>query len=357
MQQTETGYNIVKGNGGKEELEQYRLCFLRDGVERTTANLNWLHHENLLHKNEIYYAMQGLQMAAIYTALPVIFRINGVPQPALQSIDTLTDKDHRGKGLFIKLANNLYKDAAQAGFKLIYGFPNPNSAPGFYQKLQWHSFGEVPFLLKPLNPFYLLKKAINRKPHTDFSSTNYLFDAPRVVKQHSNSSIQAIDHFGADYDEIWNRASADIKICADRSAAYMNWRYIQKPGEHYYRYGLYEGNKLTGVVVFSIKHKHGGLVGTILELVFDPSDTGKGKQLLKLATKLCKKQKVDVMLAWSLKGCFNYAAYKKAGYFSLPEKIRPQKLYLGVRVLESSLENNVLNLQNWYISYSDSDTA
>ncbi|MEO6671546.1 MAG: GNAT family N-acetyltransferase [Ferruginibacter sp.] len=357
MQNTQSEYRIIKGTAGDEELEKYMLCFLRDGADRNMANLKWLHHENLLHSNVIYYAMKGEEMAAIYTALPVIFRINQQLFPALQSIDTLTDIDHRGKGLFIKLANALYNDAAANQYKLVYGFPNPNSAPGFYKKLHWQSFGEAPFLFKPLNPFYFFKKIIKRKPHTDFSSSNYIFNAPQGKDVNKDIVIRQVNLFEEDYNEIWKLASKQIHICVDRSAAYLNWRYVDKPGEHYYRYGIYSNNKLSGIVVFSIKNKHGGLVAYVMELVFDPAKINLGKQLLKFANGLCKKNKVDVVLAWSIPGCFNYAAYKGSGYYNLPEKLRPQKLYLGARSFDESLAPMLSNIKNWYISYSDSDTA
>ena len=357
MQQPSTEYRIVKGSAGNDELEKYRLCFEKNGTERDMRNLQWLHHQNLLKQNSIYYAMQGDEIAGIYTALPVAFKINDAVFPALQSIDTLTDIGHRGKGLFIKLANRLYEEAPANNYVLIYGFPNDNSAPGFFKKLQWTSFGEAPFLLKPLNPFYFLKKLLNRKKHTDFSSTNHIFDAPATKQLGGDEVIRVISSFQRDYDKLWQLAAQHIKVCVNRSSSYMNWRYVDKPGEHYYRYGVYTKNVLTGIIVFSIKHKHDGRVGYIMELIFDPADNSTGKQLLKFATQLFRKEHTDVVLAWSLPGSFNYSAYRKSGYYVLPEKLRPQQLFVGARVFDAGKASLVADIKNWYLSYSDSDTA
>ena len=290
-------------------------------------------------------------------ALPVMFRINGVQVPALQSIDTLTDIDHRGKGLFIKLALRLYKEAAASGFALIYGFPNENSAPGFFKKLNWISFGEAPFLFKPLNPFYFIKKLVHRKKHTDFSSTNYIFNAPKSFSPVSGAVIKSVDHFGDDYNRLWQLAAENIKVCIDRSAAYMNWRYVDKPGEHYYRYGLYVKDTLAAVMIFSIKNKHDGVIGYIMDLIIDPADVAPGKHLLKFASQLFKKHKVDVVLTWNLPGSFNHSCYKQSGYLRLPEKLRPQKLFIGAMALDRARAGLVEDIKNWYISYADSDTA
>lgn len=357
MSDTNLTYDLVKGVADNDELALYKRCFEENGTERDLENLQWLHQQNLVKAHTIYYAKQHAEVAGIYTALPVLFKVNDAVVPALQSIDTLTDIKHRGKGLFPKLAKKLYADAAENKYELVYGFPNDSSGPGFFNKLGWTSFGEVPFLLKPLNYFFFVKKFLNRKKTPSFSSENHIFHAPENVVLNRNTAIKKIANFGADYDQLWKSAGETIKVCVDRSAAYMNWRYVQKPGEHYYKYGLYVNEQLQGVVVFSIKKKHDGLIAYLMELVYEPTNEKAGKQLLKFATKQCKSQQVDVILAWSLPHSYNNNAYKKAGYYNLPEKIRPQKLFFGVRPFNETNTNNILNITNWYISYSDADTG
>ncbi|MFT3909278.1 MAG: GNAT family N-acetyltransferase [Ferruginibacter sp.] len=357
MQNSQTEYTIIKSSASNGELEKYLECFERNGTKRSMENLQWLHHQNLVHDNAIYYAMKGDALAGIYTALPVIFKVNDSLLPGLQSIDTLTDIDHRGKGLFIKLANRLYDEEAANKFALVYGIPNENSAPGFFTKLKWTSFGEAPFLLKPFNIFFFVKKIFKRKKQTDFSWSNYIFDAPKTYHVNMNTVIKSIDLFDDAYDKMWKVAGKDIKVCVDRSAAYMNWRYVTKPAEFYYRYGLYINDQLSGAIVFTIKHKHDGLVGYIMELIFDPANKKAGDQLMRFSSRLCRQHKVDAMLAWSLPGCFNRATYKKAGYYVLPEKFRGQQLYFGVRAFDPSIAPVVNDINNWYMSYSDSDTA
>jgi hypothetical protein len=55
----------------------------------------------------------------------------------VQSGDTMTHKNHVGKGLFIHLAKLTYKLAKLEGASMVFGFPNDNSYPGFVKKLDW----------------------------------------------------------------------------------------------------------------------------------------------------------------------------------------------------------------------------
>ena len=357
MEQQSSMYNIVKGIADDNELEKYRVCFVNNGTERVLKNLQWLHQQNLVNANTIYYAMHDKEVAGIYTALPVLFKIGNEIMPALQSIDTLTDIAHRGKGLFPKLAKKLYADAADNNYALVYGFPNDSSGPGFFNKLEWISFGEVPFLFKPLNIFYFINKFLKKKNISGLPEENYSYDAPISAKINSSTELKLLTSFGVSYDIVWAEAAKKIAVCANRNAAYMNWRFVAKPDEIYYRYGLYSNGKLHGVVVFTIKRKHGGLIGYLMELIYDPQNETAGKQLLKFASAQCKKQKADTILAWSIPECFNYAVYKKCGYFNLPEKLRPQQLFLGVRAFNKINSQLILDVKNWYISYADSDTG
>ncbi|MEO6404099.1 MAG: GNAT family N-acetyltransferase [Ferruginibacter sp.] len=357
MQEVSKNYSIVKGIADDLELENYRQCFQKNGTERDIKNLQWLHKQNQANTHTIFYAMDGNNVAAIYTALPVLFKIDGKTIPALQSIDTMTDEFHRGKGLFIKLAAALYEDAAERKFALVYGFPNQNSASGFFKKLKWVSFSEAPFMLKPLRLSYFFKKIFNRKKAPDYSSANHIFPAPHRIQLKGDFIIKAIDLFEESYDSLWRSASNSFKVGISRDAAYMNWRYVQKPGEYYYRYGLFENGRLKAVVVFSIKKKHDGLIGYLMELIFSPGDNKSGKAILKFASTIFRQQKTDVVLAWCFHHSFNYESYKNAGYYDLPLKLRPQKLFLGVRAFDDENRALIENADNWYISYSDSDTV
>lgn len=84
----------------------------------------------------IAYSSAG-EPAAYYGVFPCKAIINGKTCLAAQSGDTMTHPDHRGKGLFIKLAKAAYELAKNEGIKFVFGFPNENSYHGFVKKLAW----------------------------------------------------------------------------------------------------------------------------------------------------------------------------------------------------------------------------
>lgn len=85
----------------------------------------------------------GGEPAAYYGVFPCMVYYNGNKFLAAQSGDTMTHKNHQGKGLFTMLAKKTYELAKAEGIHFVFGFPNENSFPGFVRKLQWEHFDDM----------------------------------------------------------------------------------------------------------------------------------------------------------------------------------------------------------------------
>lgn len=75
--------------------------------------------------------------AAYYGVFPIILREKAHTHLIAQSGDTMTAPQHQKKGLFTRLAKEAYQLSAELGIKLVFGFPNKFSFPGFKHKLEW----------------------------------------------------------------------------------------------------------------------------------------------------------------------------------------------------------------------------
>lgn len=73
---------------------------------------------------------------AYYGVIPCFIQFENEKILAAQSADTMTHPTYRNKGLFVKLATHTFQLCIQLGIRLIFGFPNQHSYPGFI-KLGW----------------------------------------------------------------------------------------------------------------------------------------------------------------------------------------------------------------------------
>ncbi len=88
-------------------------------------------------------AWDGPRLAAHYVTCPVEAHIDGRLTKGLLSLNTVTDPDYQGRGLFTRLADATYAQGAAAGYQFVIGVANANSTPGFLRKLGFQDVGRL----------------------------------------------------------------------------------------------------------------------------------------------------------------------------------------------------------------------
>jgi sulfur relay (sulfurtransferase) DsrC/TusE family protein len=340
------------------DLKQYVNLFQSNGItDKSQEIVVWQHVNNPGNNIYISFAIEknNTDCAALYTIFPVRFKYFDSTFEGAQSIDTITDLKYRGKGLFIMLAKHLYSKALNQGIQFIYGFPNKNSISGFLKKLNWVEVADVPFLIKPLRPKYFLRFLPVLK-HIAFLFPDFSFQSKRKSASLKNYQIKSIQTFDQSIDQVWETFSKKINIAVHRSQSYMHWRITQKPNGDYITYGLYsDDNKLCAVISYTIKKKHNGTIGYIMDYFYEYEHEKPARELIKKVMDEMNAQKVDAVLAWCFKHSPNYSHYKESGFYYMPTKIRPIELHFGTLDMAGNFQG-LSKKENWYISYLDSDT-
>lgn len=345
--------DIVIKNINKETIELYQKCFENNGSAKTLEKIEWQFLNTPSQKKLVDIGVDLVtdKVAAVYAVFPVDFKIGNQKYLGCQSLDTMTDVDYRGKGLFVKLAADVYQKAHADGLKLVYGFPNGSSIHGFVKKLTWQVLDPVPFLIKPLNSSYFTKKI---KPLAWLPNVKIAFSG----KKNSHIRIENKNEFPLEVNRIWERFSKNIQVAVCRDKTYLDWRYLQKPDEDYQILHAYtDDNKYIGLMVYSIKEKHGGKIAYVMEYLFDPEFEKEAAELMKATVNACIKANADCILSWCFDHAPNFFHHKKFGFFNMPEKLRPIELHFGARAFDPSLSELINDRKNWYLSYSDSDTV
>lgn len=106
-----------------------------------------------------YLAYADNRPAAFYGVIPCFIKHDGQAVLAAQSADTMTHPDHRGKNLFITLAGLTYGLCKAKGIRVLFGFPNQNSLPGFVNKLSWQVIAYMECFVMPVKALPLAKLA------------------------------------------------------------------------------------------------------------------------------------------------------------------------------------------------------
>jgi hypothetical protein len=155
-------------------------------------NTNVLGQKNI---GYIAYCLTTTEPVAFYGVFPVLLKSQNNFILAAQSGDTVTHPNYQRKGLFKLLHEETMKLCKELDVKLIFGFPNLNSYPGFI-KFGWKDYGKcynfkcivrLPFVIKLFRKFspYFFKK------YRKILINNKLIDINKIKYSFSDSIVES----------------------------------------------------------------------------------------------------------------------------------------------------------------------
>jgi hypothetical protein len=118
----------------------------------------------------------------------------------------MTHSNHRGNGLFTKLALETFNYCKDNGFHFVFGFPNDNSLPGFTKKLAWTHFDDItPYLIRvKCIPWIRLKNTFRLPQSMHNSWCNFILGRVKKGKPFKSSCFEketaVVDHSTSFFD-------------------------------------------------------------------------------------------------------------------------------------------------------------
>jgi GNAT superfamily N-acetyltransferase len=119
------------------------------GDDADAAFFRWKHLENSFGRSPMWVAEHDGRVVALRTFLRwELVDERGRVLRAVRAVDTATDPDYQGRGLFRRLTMHALDELRAEGVDLVFNTPNAQSLPG-YLKMGWIVVGRLPAAFKP----------------------------------------------------------------------------------------------------------------------------------------------------------------------------------------------------------------
>jgi hypothetical protein len=165
------------------------------------------------------------------------------------------------------------------------------------------------------------------------------------------------EQLSTDFDSFWRRAGPKFGIAVDRSGEWLRWRLMDKPGTDYRCVGLHSASgDLEAFAALKVADKHGGRLCYVMEAMSIPDRQRDLTRILRSELGRAARYGAEVALAWCPKSAPNYRAFRNAGFFPVPPRLRPIEINFGARALVPDGAGATASDAPWYVSYLDSDT-
>jgi GNAT superfamily N-acetyltransferase len=207
------------------------------GDERDCDFFAWKHDANPFGPSPAWVAVEGGQIVGFRTFLRwELARGAAEPLRMVRAVDTATDPDHQGKGIFRRLTESAVAELVAAGYDAVFNTPNAQSRPG-YLKMGWTELGRPSLRVRPRGPRAALRMARSRTGAEKWSE-------PTTVGQ---AAAVALHEPGL--ESLLGTLSPPAGWATPRSAEYLRWRY----GFEALHYRALEVRG--GLAVFRIRHR------------------------------------------------------------------------------------------------------
>ena len=308
-----------------KEGDEHLIIELFELVFKQKMSLNqwlWRFRQNPAGKHMIKLMWEGEQLIGHYAVSPVIMMVDGVETLTAHSLTTMTHPDFGGRGIFKALSLALYDDLEnKLGCKAIWGYPNNNSHFGFIKSLGWSNIAVIHTLGMEASQLKINENKINSKVFENFSSDHSEF--------------------------VQSKLAENFPVYIDRSQAYLNWRFVEKPAVAYKKFEFeHQGKK--GVIVTKVypSNQPNKFDLNIVECFMDDYSN-----LHNCIDFIIKEYALEFARITVWKNLFDkdHLEFEKNGFVP----VAPQT-YLGARI-HSTMPASFENYKNWYTAMGDSD--
>jgi predicted N-acetyltransferase YhbS len=185
------------------------------GDERDLAFFAWKHDNNPFGPSPAWVALEKEELVGFRTFLRWEFMLGAERLRMVRAVDTASDPDHRGKGVFRNLTLTAVAELKTAGYDAVFNTPNTQSRLG-YLKMGWKELGRPALGVRPRGPLAALRMARSREAAEKWSE-------PIEVGQ------PALEALGSGLDSLLTALPSPTGWATPRTADYLRWRYGFEP--------------------------------------------------------------------------------------------------------------------------------
>jgi GNAT superfamily N-acetyltransferase len=224
-----------------------------DGLD-DEAFFRWKHLEGPFGQSPMWVASVDGRLAGLRTFLRWRFtEADGRTRHAARAVDTATDPDFQGGGIFRRLTLHALDALPGLGVEFVFNTPNDKSRPG-YLKIGWQVIGRAPVRVMPtaIGSLPVLVRA--RAPADLRPLESFVGEEPADVFGDTGAMTRLLEELAGPRD-----------LTTDRSVDYLRWRYGFAP--LHYRVVLAGSALDDGVAVFHLRRRGSATEATICDVL------------------------------------------------------------------------------------------
>jgi len=307
---------VEKHDFSKNNLQLLAWRELIENRKIPFSKFKWQYCKNPYGLTDVWLLYDKGKIIAQYTLQRQEYLYYGTRITGALAFDLAVHPDYRKRGLFIDMGFHSLKEAGNLGIQFVLGFPWEDgiALPG-HKAVGWTMLGKLNIYEKEIE--YLEYKE------------------PKYIKPIST------------FDRRFTRLSEEYggrNIMLNRTASYLNWRYILKPDSYYHAYKISYDDFLIGYFILKSYKEYLHIVDFLL-----PNDDYIFEAVIRYSMMVAPiYNKLSLIVIEGSEFC----KYLKKNGFKKQEKGFEPIMYMN----DPSLEiNDFVNVYNYHFTMGDND--
>lgn len=323
--------------------------------------LQWQYFDNPAGKAVIKFAYdeENDQLAGMYVLAPCDIKVGGKIVKCCNDIDTITRPNYRKQGIFIGLAQEIYKKCEAESLKFIIQLPNENSIHGYRKYFNPPIVEKFPVVIKPINCERAITKKTNRILGNMLSFADVFFISKKAISnKEAGYAIEELTYENVFlFDEFWQSVKSKYNIAMARSSKYIKWRYLDVPLRKYKTFLLIKEGKLKGYISSIPKRIMGLDAGIIVDyMISEDNSFNESRMLIKYTMEHFEKENLDVAMGFISKNTREYELLGKERFLKIPSKLLPREFTVFCQITnhkEQDIKDYICDEKNWFSVIGD----
>jgi acyl carrier protein len=317
---------------------RWRWMFVESAHRLDRSPIVWLHRDN--------GAIVG-HMGAI----PVKLKIQGTEHDTAWCVDTMVLESHRSKAV----GSRLMVDARETlPFALSLG--QTSEMRQICLRLGWKQVAPLQSAQLIVRPENVLR---GKLPAPAAWAAGLGLRAGTAVREllHDRRGPprpREVSRFDARHDQLWRESSRGLSCAVVRDSSYLNWKYVEQPGQHFVRVELLDDEKVCGIAVWMLREPDDTYRysrGFLVELVAPLNDAAQLRRVIRAASSVPIELGAHALVCLHINASLTRALRDCGFILRQPERF----LLVDPGPLTGAALACVLSGESWYVTQGDSD--
>jgi hypothetical protein len=167
-------------------------------------------------------------------------------------------------------------------------------------------------------------------------------------------TVREIARFGTAHDRLWDRVKSDYAVAVVRDASYLNWKYVEQPGQEFLRLEVVRGGEVSAVAVIAVQEPAGPYAyrrARLTEVVVPATDEDLVWTLFEAVRHTSRERGADLIVF----DVINESLVRQAIRFGFVRRDPTRVLLVSVGDQSTEAEQLTRQAANWLITRGDSD--